>query len=78
MTTPRIVRFDWERFHARVERLRAEQNARTQAQAVQASLDAFRRWGVAPPSSFRQELAAVAAGRGATDQPQGNHDNEHF
>jgi hypothetical protein len=71
MTTPRIVRFDWERFHARIERLRVEHATRTPAEAVGASLAAFKRWGVAPPASFKHAMAAAAAGRHGNDLAAG-------
>lgn len=48
----RVVRFDWAAFQRRVERLRAEHAARTDEQAAAMTLDAFKRWGVAPPQSF--------------------------
>jgi hypothetical protein len=72
MTTPRVVRFDWERFHARVQRLRAEHNTHTPAEAVAASLAAFHRWGVPPPASFVHVMTAAAAGRHDTHQPHGD------
>jgi hypothetical protein len=72
MTTPRVVRFDWDRFHARIERLRAAHDARTPAEAVAASLAAFKRWGVAPPASFVHVMAAAAAVRHDTHQPHGD------
>lgn len=60
----RIVQFDWDAFHARVERLRVVHDARPGPDAVRRSLEAFTRWGVAPPSSFLQEHPeAVAAVR---------------
>jgi hypothetical protein len=62
MTTPRVVRFDWARFRDRVERLRAEHDARTPAEADAASVAAFKRWGETPPASFNNR-AATPAGR---------------
>ena len=61
MNTPRIVRFDWHRFRCRVERLRAEHDARTPAEAEAATADAFRRWGETPPASFNTRRGAAAA-----------------
>lgn len=60
---PRIVRIDWPAFHAHVERLAAQHKQRPEAEAVAASLAAFRRWGVTPPASFVSAYpAAVAVG----------------
>jgi hypothetical protein len=61
MTTPRVVTFDWDAFHAHVERLRVVHDQRTPAEAVAVSLDAFRRWGVEPPASFLQTHPEAAA-----------------
>jgi hypothetical protein len=61
MTTP-TVHFDWDDFHASVQRLRVVHNARPPHEAVAASLEAFSRWGVKPPASFmNQHPDAVAA-----------------
>lgn len=61
MTTPRIVRFDWEAFHEHVERLRVVHDSRPEAEAVVCSLEAFRRWGVAPPRTFVDQYPEAAA-----------------
>lgn len=56
------VHFDWERFHERAQRLRAVHDARTPAEAEAVSLEAFRAWGVPPPNTFNNTMAAEAAG----------------
>jgi hypothetical protein len=65
MTTPRIVRFDWDDFAAFVAAKRAQHEARTHNEAVAVSLAAFKRWGVRPPPSFVQ--ATGGAARRGTD-----------
>lgn len=65
-TAPRVVTFDWDAFHEHVQRLRVEHEERPNAEAVARSLEAFNRWGVAPPSSFYEQHpeAEHAARRG--------------
>lgn len=60
---PPIVELDWDAFNEHVARLRAEHHARTPAEAVAASLEAFARWGVAPPWSFTEQHPEAAAAR---------------
>jgi hypothetical protein len=60
--TTQTIHFDWDDFHAHVQRLRVTHNARPPREAVAASLEAFSRWGVTPPASFmNQHPEAVAA-----------------
>jgi hypothetical protein len=66
MNAPRTVRFDWARFRDRVDRLRAEHDARTTAEAEAVTLDAFRRWGEPPPASFNTGVAPAAGHPDAT------------
>jgi hypothetical protein len=61
MTAPRIVRFDWHAFRAHVASLRLEHETRPPAEGVRRSLEAFARWGVAPPQSFFEQHPEVAA-----------------
>jgi hypothetical protein len=65
IVTPPVVHFDWDAFQRRVERLRLEQDARTQDEAAAVSLAAFKRWRVRPPASFTTH--DHAARRGADD-----------
>lgn len=61
-TLPHVWRPDWEAFHEHMERLRLEHERRTPAEAAARSLEAFARWGVAPPASFLdQHPEAVTA-----------------
>jgi hypothetical protein len=79
MKTPHVVRFDWERFHARVERLRVQQDKRQPLEAFEVSLAAFRRWGVPPPATFVQDMAAAAAGCHETYVAvQGEQNEQHL
>lgn len=68
--TPHVVHFDWERFRRRVERLREQHDARTDDDAVAASMAAFERWGVKPPASFTH-AHDHAARRGDDDGNRG-------
>jgi len=68
MTRPPLVVFDWDAFHAHVERLRVEHDTRPPADAVRASMEAFARWGVEPPKSFYEQHPEAAAARAAVEQ----------
>lgn len=75
MNTP-TVHFDWDRFHERAQRLRAVHDARTPAEAVAVSLEAFRAWRVPPPATFNETMAAVAAGGRGHEQRPPEDDNQ--
>lgn len=63
--TAPIVELDWEAFARHADRLRAEHDGRTSAEAVAASMEAFNRWGVSPPASFVKQHPEAAAARPA-------------
>lgn len=62
MNDPHTVRFDWERFRLRVERLRKQHAGRTPHEAAAASLAAFKAWGVTPPPSFNDAHPGAVCG----------------
>jgi predicted RNA polymerase sigma factor len=59
MRPPRHVQFDWAAVAAHVARKQAEDAARTDAEGIECSLSAFRRWGVNPPAEFNRAVAAA-------------------